>query len=80
MSCILNIETSTNICSVAVSQDGAVIYQQQDEKGTSQNVSLGCFVDKALSFIDSHVIKFPEALLMSSRRASPLTQDCVDLK
>ncbi|NLI35233.1 MAG: tRNA (adenosine(37)-N6)-threonylcarbamoyltransferase complex dimerization subunit type 1 TsaB [Bacteroidales bacterium] len=56
MSCILNIETSTNICSVAVSQDGAVIYQQQDEKGTSQNVSLGCFVDKALSFIDSHAI------------------------
>lgn len=56
MSCILNIETSTNICSVAVSQDGAAIYQQQDEKGTSQNVSLGCFVDKALSFIDSHAI------------------------
>jgi tRNA threonylcarbamoyladenosine biosynthesis protein TsaB len=56
MSCILNIETSTNICSVAVSQDGAVIFQQQDEKGTSQNVSLGGFVDKALSFIDSHAI------------------------
>lgn len=56
MSCILNIETSTNICSVAVSQDGAVVYQQQDEKGTSQNVSLGGFVDKALSFIDSHAI------------------------
>lgn len=56
MSCILNIETSTNICSVAVSQDGAVIFQQQDEKGTSQNVSLGGFVDKALSFMDSHAI------------------------
>jgi tRNA threonylcarbamoyladenosine biosynthesis protein TsaB len=56
MSCILNIETSTNICSVAVSQDGAVIFDLQDEKGTSQNVSLGRFVDEALSFIDSHAI------------------------
>src|SRR5574344_632600 len=56
MSCILNIETSTNICSVAVSQDGAVIFEKEDEKGTSQNVSLGGFVDEALSFIDSHAI------------------------
>lgn len=56
MSCILNIETSTNICSVAMSQDGAVIFEREDEKGVSQNVSLGGFVDEALSFIDSHAI------------------------
>ncbi len=56
MSCILNIETSTNICSVAMSQDGAVIFEREDEKGASQNVSLGGFVDEALSFIDSHAI------------------------
>lgn len=56
MSCILNIETSTSICSVAMSQDGATIFTKEDEKGTSQNVSLGSFVDEAMSFIDSHAI------------------------
>jgi tRNA threonylcarbamoyladenosine biosynthesis protein TsaB len=56
MSCILNIETSTTICSAAMSQDGAVIFNKQDVKGSSQTVSLGSFVDEALSFIDSHAI------------------------
>lgn len=56
MSCILNIETSTSVCSVAISQDGAVIFEQQDVKGRSQAVSLGSFVDKALSFIENHAI------------------------
>jgi tRNA threonylcarbamoyladenosine biosynthesis protein TsaB len=56
MSCILNIETATNVCSVAVSQDGAVIFNKQELKGPSQSVSLGVFVDEAMSFIDSHAI------------------------
>ena len=51
MSCILNIETSTSVCSVAASQDGQTIFVKEDLKGPSHAVSLGVFVDEALSFI-----------------------------
>ena len=56
MSCILNIETSTSACSVAVSQDGATIFVKEDLKGPSHAVLLGVFVDEALSFVDSRAI------------------------
>ena len=56
MSCILNIETSTSVCSVAASQDGQTIFVKEDLEGPSHAVSLGVFVDEALSFIDSHAI------------------------
>ena len=56
MSCILHIETSTHVCSVALSQDGENIFVKEDKKGPSHAVSLGVFVDEALSFADSHAI------------------------
>lgn len=56
MSCILNIETSTGVCSVAVSQDGACIFSKEDRSGPNHAVKLGVFVDEALSFADSHAI------------------------
>ena len=56
MSCILNIETSTSVCSVAASEDGQTIFVKEDLKGPSHAVSLGVFVDEALSFIDNHAI------------------------
>lgn len=56
MSCILNIETSTNVCSVAVSQDGTCIFNKEDRQGPNHAVILGVFVEEALSFIDSHAI------------------------
>ena len=56
MSCILNIETSTDVCSVSVSQDGACIFPQEDHEGPNHAVKLGTFVDEALSFADSHAI------------------------
>lgn len=56
MSCILNIETSTNVCSVAVSQDGSCIFNKEDYEGPNHAVILGVFVQEALSFIDSHAI------------------------
>lgn len=56
MSCILHIETSTEVCSVAVSQDGASIFSKEDFDGPSHAVTLGVFVDEALSFADSHAI------------------------
>jgi tRNA threonylcarbamoyladenosine biosynthesis protein TsaB len=58
MSCILHIETSTDACSVAVSQDGAVIFHVEDFEGPSHAQKLGTFVDEALSFTDNHAIPF----------------------
>ncbi len=56
MSCILHIETSTEACSVAVSEDGLVEFKQEDLQGPSHAVQLGVFVDEALSFVDSHAM------------------------
>lgn len=58
MSCILHIETSTDACSVAVSQDGACIYHDEDLTGPNHAERLGSFVDEALSFTDNHAIPF----------------------
>lgn len=56
MSCILNIETSTDVCSVAISNDGECIFNKEDHSGPNHAVKLGVFVDEALSFIDNHAI------------------------
>lgn len=56
MSCILHIETSTSVCSVAVSQDGVCIFSKEDHDGPNHAVNLGVYVDEALSFADSHAI------------------------
>ncbi|MDE7165731.1 MAG: tRNA (adenosine(37)-N6)-threonylcarbamoyltransferase complex dimerization subunit type 1 TsaB [Bacteroidaceae bacterium] len=56
MACILHIETSTKVCSVAVSQDGACIFANADYDGPSHAVQCGVFVDEALSFAESHAI------------------------
>ncbi len=58
MSCILNIETSTNVCCVAVSQDGQCIFEKEDHSGPNHAEKLGTFVDEALSFTDNHAIPF----------------------
>lgn len=54
MSCILNIDTSTNVCSVAVSQDGTCIFDKQDTLDPKHREKLGTFVDEALAFIDNN--------------------------
>ena len=58
MSTILHIETSTNVCSVAVSEDSQVIFQQNDHSGLGHAEKLGTMVDEALSFTDNHAIPF----------------------
>ncbi len=65
MSCILNIETSTDVCSVAVSENGACIFKEDDHSGPNHAVKLGVFVDEALSFTDNHAIPF-DAVAVSS--------------
>ena len=54
MSCILNIETSTDVCSVAISDSGQVIFDKEDHSGPNHAVKLGVYVDEALDFLDSH--------------------------
>ena len=59
MACILHIETSTNVCSVAVSENGQCIFEQKEsgEKGAGAE-RLGGMVDEAMSFTDNHAIPF----------------------
>ena len=58
MATILHIETSTDVCSVAVSEDGQVIFDQEDRSGPNHAERLGTMVDEALSFTDNHAIPF----------------------
>ena len=54
MACILHIETSTDVCSVALSEDGAVLFSKEDFDGPQHAVTLGVFIDELLSMADSH--------------------------
>lgn len=65
MACILNIETSTSVCSVAVVDEGHVIWNEEDHSGPNHAVSLGVYVDQALSFIDNSGLQV-EAVAVSS--------------
>lgn len=56
MSCILNIETSTDVCSLAVSVDGDLVFNKEDHSAHNHSVSLGVFVDEALAYIDDRNI------------------------
>lgn len=58
MACILHIDTSTDVCSVAVSEDAQVIFQQEDHSGPNHAEHLGTMIDEALSFTDNHAIPF----------------------
>ena len=56
MSCILHIETSTKVCSVALSEDGKLLYHHEDFDGPNHSETSGVYVDEALSFANSHAI------------------------
>jgi len=64
MPCILNIETSTNVCSVAVSKDGECIFNREDHNGPNHAVQLGVYVEEALKFADGNGAA-PEAVAVS---------------
>ena len=65
MSCILHIDTSTEACSVAVSENGAVIFHKEELEGPSHSTLLAGMVEEALSFTDNHAIPF-DAVAVSS--------------
>ncbi|MEN9919977.1 MAG: tRNA ((37)-N6)-threonylcarbamoyltransferase complex dimerization subunit type 1 TsaB [Bacteroidota bacterium] len=51
MPCILNIETATEVCSVAVSCGGTIIFEREETQGPSHASLLGVFVAEALSYV-----------------------------
>lgn len=57
MSCILHIETATNVCSVAVSQNSKLIYYKEETEGPSHSSLLGVFVDEAVKELRTKSIK-----------------------
>lgn len=65
MSCILHIETSTQVCSVAVTENGAVIFHEENFEGPSHSTVLAGMVDSAVTFTDNHAIPF-DAVAISS--------------
>ena len=81
MSCILHIETSTSACSVALSEDGQNVFKKEDLNGPSHAVSLGVFVDEALSFADSHAMLLDAvAVSCGSWFVYRVAYRCVDAK
>ena len=56
MACILHIETSGTVCSVALSERGAVLFHKENTSGPAHARVLAPFCDEALSFADSHAI------------------------
>lgn len=64
MACILHIETSTDVCSVAVSKDGFLLYEHTDHSGPNHAEKLGKYVDEALSKVEEKQMKV-EAVAVS---------------
>ena len=60
MACRLHIETSTNVCSVAVSEDGQCVFErvERGERGAGAE-RLGTMVDEALDYADTHAFFTP---------------------
>lgn len=65
MALILNIETSTDVCSVALSRDGQILFSEVEKDGPSHAKLIGPFIDKALKVAESLEMK-PDAISVSS--------------
>ena len=48
MALILNIDTSTDVCSVAIARDGNVIALKENDEGFNHSTLLGVYVDDLL--------------------------------
>jgi len=64
MSCILHIETSTTICSVALSDDNIVVFERVSFEGPSHAALLGCYIEEAIAFLKEKKYH-PEAVAIS---------------
>lgn len=59
---ILNIETSTNVCSVAISVDGKCVFSRNNADGMNHATLLSPFIDEAFRFLASAK---PDAIAVS---------------
>lgn len=57
MAVILNIETSTDVCSVALSRDGEILEHYENYEGNSHSTALAPMVRDALSYAATREIK-----------------------
>ncbi len=57
MATILNIETSTSVCSVALSSEGAILHHNEDFQGRNHAVLLSGFIKEALDHLRRHEMK-----------------------
>jgi len=62
---ILHIETSTNICSIAISENGQCIFTKSDSEGMNHAALLSVFIAKAMDFLKISSQK-PDAIAVSS--------------
>ena len=62
---ILHIETSTNICSIAISENGQCIFTKSDSEGMNHAALLSVFIAEAMEFLKS-VSKNIDAVAVSS--------------
>ncbi len=65
MATILNIETSTEICSCALSQDSEVLFSRVSDAKQSHASLLGVFAEEIMRFADRHRLT-PDAIAVSS--------------
>lgn len=65
MSCILNIETSTSVCSAALSVDGEMLFEKSSLNGPSHAVLLGVYVEEILAVVKRKTLKL-DAVAVSS--------------
>lgn len=65
MAYILNIETSTHVCSVALASEGQVIFEKSSFEGPSHAALLGTYVEEALAAAKSKNIRL-DAVAVSS--------------
>lgn len=65
MSCILNIDTSTQICSLALSAEGKILFEKTSFDGPSHAALLGVFVEEALAVLKAKSLTL-DAVAVSS--------------
>lgn len=53
MALILNIDTSTTVCSVALAKDGTTVQMKESNKGLNHSVLLGSYIDEILK--ENHI-------------------------
>lgn len=65
MALILNIETSTSVCSVALAEGGEVLFEKESFDGPSHAALLGVYVEEALAAVKANGLKL-DAVAVSS--------------